>query len=67
MAKPDIVFTIDVQHNIFVLNQLIKTASPPEVMHYLKHGYVDDDYSGFTDYKCWLAGTLARIVRKVTT
>lgn len=55
-------FTDDRHHNLHVLNQLIKSASPPAVHDYFHYGYADDDFKGWTDYKFAIAYVMSRLL-----
>ena len=58
----DLQFSDDRHHNLHVLNQLIKSASPSSVQDYFIYGYADDDFNGFSDYKCAIAYVMSRLL-----
>jgi hypothetical protein len=58
----DMQFNDDRHHNLVVLNSLIKQASPPCLHDYFIHGYVDDDFVGYSDYKSAIAYVLSRLL-----
>lgn len=62
MHQTQLTFTDDRHHNLHVLNQLIKSASPQSVQDYFRFGYADDDFDGFTDYKFAIAYVMSRLL-----